>query len=493
LTGFFIPDQPGVYDFFMYNDNEAQLSLSSDDSAVNLQVILNASTSPAMAFDAAVVGTSPTSLLAGQRYFIQVLLKQGTDYDTFVNVAARRQGDATPVAQLPPLGGNRIAALVDPATAVAQITKQPLAASISAGRRVRFEVAAQSVGGPPFYQWQVSGQDIPGATRAAYYTPVLGQADSGTQYRCVIHAGGAIVTSSAAAVTVTAGPAPASAPFVAANFVGGDAAGASGSLRASDVLGVVPQGSWNNLTGGAGTDTPLVDAAGLPAPVTISYSGITYFTGSGERTAEDVLFQGYLHGANLSVSATLNHVPPGAYDLYAYCVGFNFNATYEQAMGLVGAVAAPTFHVRAEHAGNYAAAPGIFRRMSSTDPGARDQGNYVVFQGVSPDLSGALALTVVNESDNPLDIDVTPALSGLQLVKVPPGISIAIDGAGVSVSWGGAAAGFILEASRSLGGPTPANWGPAAGAPNPLTGAGALSVSLGGGAEPVRFFRLRQP
>ena len=56
-----------------------------------------------MAFSASVVGSSPGSLIAGQRYYIQVLLKQGDDYDTFVNVAARRQGDSTPVQNLQPL------------------------------------------------------------------------------------------------------------------------------------------------------------------------------------------------------------------------------------------------------------------------------------------------------------------------------------------------------------------------------------------------------
>ncbi len=226
--------------------------------------------------------------------------------------------------------------------------------------------------------------------------------------------------------------------------------------------------------------------------MTITYNGRTYFTGSGENTAEDVLFQGYLHNANASVTVSLKNVPVGAYDLYAYGVGFNFNATYEQAMTLTGEQVYPTFHVRAEHAANYSSAPGIFRRMSSTDPAARDQGNYVVFQGVSPDLNGNLDLSVDNESDNPLDIDVTPALSGLQLVQVPPGLAISIQGGNVVVSWGDAAIEFTLESSRSLGVLPPATWGPADGAPNPLTGAGSVSVSLGGGLEPMRFFRLRK-
>src|SRR5207247_6447731 len=118
-----------------------------------LQPILNATTSASMSFDPAIVGASPDSLVAGQRYFIQVLVKQGADYDTFVNVAARPVGDPTPPSELPPLGGNRIGALVDPATATLQITRQPASVSVAAGNRGRLEAAAESPGGPAFYQW----------------------------------------------------------------------------------------------------------------------------------------------------------------------------------------------------------------------------------------------------------------------------------------------------------------------------------------------------
>ena len=491
LSGFFIPAQSGTYEFFMYNDNDAQLSVSTDDTPAGLQAIIDATTSPAMAFDENVKGLAPGPMTAGQRYYIQVLLKQGTDYDTFLNVAARRVGDPTPVDQLQPLSGNQIGTLVDPTTATAEITRQPASVTAAAGTRARFETAAKSPGGPAFYQWQLAGVNVPGATRAAYYTPVLNAADNNTQVRCVIHAGGVVTTSAVATVTVSAGSATAQ-PYLAINFSGGDAAGAAGSLRPIDVVGVVPQDTWNNVAGATATDVALVDTLNLPTPVTISYAARTYFTGTGENTAEDVLFQGYLHNANGSVVVTLNNVPPGFYDLYAYCVGFTYNATYEQSMSLIGGGTYPEYHVRAEHATDYSSAPSVFRRMSSTDAAARDQGNYVVFREVSPDVSGALTLTVVNESDNPLDIDVTPTLSGLQLVQAPPSLSIRRQGANVEISWGDAATGYILESSRSLGGATAPAWGPVTGAPSPIAGAASVSVSVGAGADPAKFYRLRK-
>src|SRR6185503_14648134 len=121
--------------------------------------------------------TSPSSMVAGQRYALRVLLKQGTDYDTFLNVAARRVGDPTPVSQLRPLL-EQVGTLMDPTSLSLQVTHQPAGVTVTAGQRARFDIAAQSPGGPAFYQWQLNGTDVPGATRAAYYTPVLNVADS---------------------------------------------------------------------------------------------------------------------------------------------------------------------------------------------------------------------------------------------------------------------------------------------------------------------------
>jgi hypothetical protein len=486
LSGYFIPSQSGVYEFFMYNNDSAQLSVGTDASPNSLQPIIDATTSAAMAFDPAVMGTSPSPLVAGQRYALRVLLKQGADYDTFLNVAARRVGDPTPVSQLRPLL-EQVGTLMDPTSLSLQITHQPASASVTAGRRARFDIAAQSPGGPAFYQWQLNGADVPGATRAAYYTPVLNVADSGTQIRCIVHGGGVIATSAVATVTVVAGPPSTSQPYIGVNFIGGDAAGASGTLRPDDVVGVVPQENYNNVAGAAVTELPLTDANGASTPVTISYSARTYFTGTGENTAEDVLFQGYLHNMNGAVQVALNHVPSGGYDLYAYCVGFTYNATYEQSMSVAGSGTYPTFHVRAEHSTDYSAAPAVFRLMTSTEPTARQQGNYVVFRGVLPDLNGTLTLTVGNESDNPLDIDVTPTLSGLQLVKVPPRLTITRTDQLVEISWDSDAGEYTLESSNSLG--ATASWAAVPGVNSPLIDFGSLTLVPDG---PARFYRLRK-
>jgi hypothetical protein len=489
LTGHFTPAQSGIYDFFIYNDDDAQISLSLDDTPDQLRILLMSPKTAAAAFDPGVLGTSP-ALTAGQRYFIEVLLKQGTEFDAYVDVAPRRQGDATPVEELATLGGDQISTFVDPGTAQVHVTHQPASVTTTAGQRARFETRANSPGGPVFYQWQRNGVDIRGATRAAYFTPILSLADSSTQFRCILWGGGSVATSQVATVTVNVGAPPTSQPFIGLNFIGGAAGqGPGSSLRSNDVVGVVPQANYNNLPN-ALTDGPLLDADGAPAPVTITYTASSYFTDTGEATAEDVLFQGYLHNANAAFTITLNNVPPGVYHLIAYSVGFNFNATYEQSLELAGGGGYPVYHVRAEHAGQYLAAPAVFRRMSSTNPDARDQGNYVMFENISPDGNGTLVLTVSNDSTF-TGINANPALSGLQLVRVLPALPalavVSAPNGSVTISWGDAAAGYTLESSAQLG--TSANWGAVAGVPNPIVTAGATTLSPVGAA---RYYRLRK-
>ena len=490
LNAFFIPSQSGVYDFFLANSDDAELFVSPTSSADQLQSILATAGSASPVYDAGVFGSSPGVLQAGQRYAIQVLMKQDGDYSAVVHVAARLQGDGTPVEQLRPLGGAQIASFVDPASAKVEITRQPAPVTVTQGRRARFEAAATSPGGPVYYQWQRDGVDIGGATRAAYITPVLETADSGHQYRVLIWGGGAVATSSSAAVTVTAGARPNVEPWIGASFSGGAAGvGPAGILRSEDVVGVVPQGNWNNLGAATGTDVPLVDADGAATEVVLDYAGANYMTGTGEATAEDVLFQGYLHNANATVTATFKNVPSGNYQLIVYCLGFTYNASYEQRLELVGAGSYPAYTVLAEHAAEYSLAPSVFRRMASQNPEARDHGNYVVFENVAPDESGSLALSVINESTF-TGVNVNPALNAVQLVRVSaasPALQVSVSRGKLTIQWGAEAGGYVLESATSLR--PPITWAIVNGVANPLAGAGSVEVTPDGN---TRFFRLRK-
>jgi len=149
----------------------------------------------------------------------------------------------------------------------------------------------------------------------------------------------------------------------------------------------------------------------------------------------------------------------------------------------------PTLHVKAQTGIDFFGDP-VLRRMASTDPNARDFGNYVSFEDVSPDGAGNFALNIAPESPN-IGVNVLPTLNALQLVRVLAALSISKGpSAGQAiVSWNRASAGYTLESSPTLG-PT-AHWDAVAGVANPLPGVGSTSVSLTGAA---RFFRLqRQP
>jgi len=319
---------------------------------------------------------------------------------------------------------------------------------------------------------------------------VLGGADSGKTYRVIASGGGTNRASAPATVTVLAGPAPQVAPYIGVNFVGGNTGQnqPGGTLRSNDVFGVVGKQNYNNITGSSVTTAPLADAAGDSTTVTISYTvNGTYFTGTGESTADHVAFQGSLENANLPINITLSAVPPGVYQLIAYSVGFAFNATYEQAYTLTAESVPPTLHVKAQTGIDFIGDP-VLRRMSSTNPDARDYGNYVVFDDVSPDGSGNLLLNITPESPN-VGVNVLPTINALQLARVLAALSIVPGPAGqATVSWNGASTGYTLESSATLG--PAAQWLPVNGVANPLTSASSTAVSTTGNG---RFFRLHKP
>jgi hypothetical protein len=214
--------------------------------------------------------------------------------------------------------------------------------------------------------------------------------------------------------------------------------------------------------------------------VTISYGPLAQAASlTGDADADHLLFQGYLHDSNSPVSIVISNVPPTTnYSLLVYSVGVNDGATYEESIGLTGQQAYPTFHVRAQDASLYGAAPD-YVRMASIDPGARDVGNYVQFDNVRPAVDGTLLLTVTPESGN-VGSGFLPPLNALQLVAVQPVPQTAsYDGTThtVNIAWTSAAAGYTLRSTPSLA--SGAIWTPVAGVPDPITAAGSISITVG--------------
>jgi hypothetical protein len=497
LTAFFTPQSAGAYEFYMYNDDEADLFLSPNEAEGGL-VSLGVAPSPLSTapFVDPPFGTS-SALASGQRYLLRALLKQGGG-DVYVNVAARVQGSGTPPDSLPVLGGNQIATWINPDLGGVTFDRQPSNTTATAGARATFSVRVTATEAPVYYQWRVNGAVIPGAIRATYTTPVLTTADSGKSYDVVISVAGRDTTSATATLTVNPGDPSNLQPYIGVNFVGGGTAGGA-SLSAVDVAGVVQQERWNNLTGFTFTQSPLNDAAGAVTPVTLSCLNGTEVWYSGTVVAnsgDGALMQGmFTAGSPIDpVVITLENVPAGPYNLLVYSIGFDFNPNYYQGYSLAGAAAYPTYHGRAETGLNYIASPG-FRRMTNVTYGLTNIGNYVQFDNVNPDASGSLAVSVLWEPidpANPPSNGHSPAINAIQLVKVlpvtvRPTLTTAPGAGTLTISWAATAAGFVLESSPALG--TGATWSVVSGTPNPITGAGSVSVPSSGTSQ---FFRLRK-
>lgn len=457
LSGFFTPAQSGNHEFFYNNDDEMELLIGSgmaEESLVSYGVF--PLTPPPFNEFSLVVGDVMT---AGQNYLVTALLKQGGG-DVYFNLAARRSGLVTPPAeQLQALAGDRISTFINPDLGVVEFAQSPASTQAPIGGRARFAVRVNAKATPVYYQWQLNGVDIDGATRPAYTTPALSQSHNGGKYRCVVSVAGVDTPSAEATLTVVPGQPSPQQPFIGVNFVGGGGGSVGSRLHRADVAGVVPQENWNNLAGFNFADQPLANAAGQPSPVTLSvemntetwYSG-TIVTGD----ADGALLQGLVTaGASREpISYRLAGVPPGNYQLIAYSVGFDFAASYLQAFTLVAGETHPTIYGRAETGLPYTQNP-AFRRISGSNPENRATGNYVLFDNVTPASDGSLTLAVAWDSTAEGN-GHQPAVNAIQLVRVVP-VSVPIQitsvsrsGGNVSLEWTGGNGPFKVQWKERL-------------------------------------------
>jgi hypothetical protein len=502
FRGYFVPPQPGAYEFYLYADDDAVLSISSDETAANLSQAIQ-SAPGLLTFDASASFTTG-NLVAGQRYLFEVLYKQNTA-DAALGLGARRVGTAGNVTAIPLLSGSQVSTFVNPDLGAVTITKQPTSATVPAGQNVRLSVIATAPkGGTLFYQWQKNGVDIPGATRPTYISPILTTADNGVKYRAVISVNGTDVPSQDA--TITVGPAQpiVHQPYVGINFASGLGAGttAGANLATNDLAGAVIQDNWNNVLGVAidGTQV-LTDVQGAATPVTVAVwdpvngapaaanANIGTGTGSANTSADHLLMQGSLANNNLPLSILLSGVPAGNYALIAYSVGFSFNSTYEEDFELVGAAMYPKLTVRGQTSTDFIANPTLVR-MTSADPTNRDRGNYVMFENISPAADGTLLLTVTPQSTNVGNVVYFPPLNALQLVKMvaaAPSLSVQKQGTSLNISWGANASGFVLQSSATLG--ATASWTTVAGTPSPITAAGSATITPTANTQFYRLFK----
>ena len=110
MTGWLVPLETADYYFFLKSDDASELWLSSDATEANLALIAdqigccNAFTEPNPDNPVFYTTQTPLHLVAGQKYAVQLLLKEGAGGD-YAQVAWRKAGDTAPAATLPPIPG----------------------------------------------------------------------------------------------------------------------------------------------------------------------------------------------------------------------------------------------------------------------------------------------------------------------------------------------------------------------------------------------------
>ncbi|HEY6225841.1 MAG TPA: PA14 domain-containing protein, partial [Verrucomicrobiae bacterium] len=127
FRGYFVPPQNGAYEFYLYADDDALFSISSDTTAANLVPAIQ-TPGPSSAFDPNVTFTTG-NLTAGQRYLFEVLYKQNTDA-AVLGLGARLAGSSGNVSDLPLLGGASVSTFINPDAGAVKIVTQPASVTV---------------------------------------------------------------------------------------------------------------------------------------------------------------------------------------------------------------------------------------------------------------------------------------------------------------------------------------------------------------------------
>ncbi|HWV99717.1 MAG TPA: lamin tail domain-containing protein [Candidatus Acidoferrum sp.] len=197
FSGILVPPLTGNYYFAIRSDDASVLYLSPNNNPAYKSVITS---EPACceSFDAHTNG--PFLLNAGQRYYIEALMKEnlGSDY---LYVAWKTPTNLSWTV----ISGTALGNYLNVAGSSLTILQQPTSTTGMADYTATFTVAASgsSVATTTLnYQWQLNGFDIAGATTAKYTTPTLHASDNGSLYRVLVAIPGKALLSANATLTV---------------------------------------------------------------------------------------------------------------------------------------------------------------------------------------------------------------------------------------------------------------------------------------------------
>ena len=209
ISGLIIPDQTGDYDFMLRSDDAGRLFISTDASTANLVMVAEEATCCA-AFEepgvSARTTAAPIPLVAGRKYAIRALLKEGGGGD-YLQVAWRKTGDTTPAANLTPISPAFVSSMF-PEQGSINITTQPVDITAPRNSMITLAVVANSTRSPLLVQWLRNGVIMPGRTGASIQYGPLAASDHNAIFQAVLSAPGNTKRSSAVTLTVTSDTTP---------------------------------------------------------------------------------------------------------------------------------------------------------------------------------------------------------------------------------------------------------------------------------------------
>jgi hypothetical protein len=206
IVGYLTAPETGDFVFRLSAADSAELWLSKDEVLTNTALIARVltPTQPYQWTNEFFQISGAITLIAGQRYYLEVLHKVGTNSD-HVEVAwtlPSRSGASNAVEVIP---GDYLSTYVNPDVANIVITRQPTNVTVPEFRSATFTVVAagtSALGTNIIYQWLKNGANLDGATQPSYTTPPVKADDNQSRFHCMISVPGKTVFSRAAILTV---------------------------------------------------------------------------------------------------------------------------------------------------------------------------------------------------------------------------------------------------------------------------------------------------
>jgi len=254
-----------------------------------------------------------------------------------------------------------------------------------------------TVNGPWPIQWMTNGVSVPGATKPTFTTDPITTANAGIAYSVAIV--GCQTSSPVHAIIFT----PSTTESIGIQFAGGGANGAPSYILTNDIAGVQQQAYFNVATNGSGStgdgttlpDT-LLDSSNNASSITFTFqtSG-TWGAGVGTAQPTQRMLNGTVGGNGgtplVDEIFTFGNVPAGKHAILIYAIE---PPTHRQrASYSITNAPAQTTYMRVMASEEYNAVPGFYRSTSTTAT-SPSVGDFVRFDGVSPDVNSNITLVV---------------------------------------------------------------------------------------------------